>query len=750
MATQSDGTRLSAPSRERNRKALHPEPAGAEEDPLLGAALDLASRGIPVFPVTPQKVPLTAHGFKDASMDPAQIRSWWTHHPRAGIGVPTGPASGLVVVDLDPRNGSEATVRELERKHGAFPATVTSRTGSGGTHFFFNHPGRYVKGGSGKLGPGVDLKGDGGYVVVPPSSHESGGRYAWFVEHSLGDLPLADLPAWILNASTSTTPSRSNGKKGDAGGGLDLAEGERNDGLASLAGSMRRRGMSGAAICAALLEENQLACSPPLPEDEVRRIAASVSRYAPEAPISAPPTRTTEGEEGRPIEEPHFTDTGNADRFVRDHAGDVLFCHPWNRWLVWDGVRWTRDERGEIARRVRLTVRGMHEDAGRLVLSDDERKRLAKHALASESERARKAMLELAKCELPVHPDDLDADPWLLNAHNGTIHLRDGKLYEHSRGNRITKACGTLYDPGAECPRWLAFLERIFAGNAELIAYVQRALGYSLTGDTREEAFFVAHGSGANGKSTLFGVVLEVLGDYGLTTRAETVLSKRNPDAIPNDVAALAGARFVTAIEAEEGRRLASGLVKSMTGRDKLSARFMRGEWFEFVPSFKLWLGVNHKPRIPDSSPAMWRRVKLIPFTVTIPEPERDPELRNKLMAESPGILAWLVRGAVAWKGQGLGSCAAVDEATRSYRDESNLVAEWAALACDVRPGAKAKHTELYSAFRSWCEQEGEETLGPRAFGDRLEGAFPGVKRGKVDEQRGFRGIQLTPPEGGF
>jgi len=741
MAARSDADRLSPPEKEFNEFGGDRESPPPQGDPVLSAALVFAARGIPVFPVTPHKEPLTTHGFKDATTDSTQITTWWTRHRGAGIGVPTGASSGLVVVDLDPRNGSEATVRDLERKHGPFPETMTSRTGGGGTHFFFRHPGGYVKGGSGKLGPGVDLKGDGGYVVVPPSSHESGGRYAWLVEHSLGDLEPAPLPAWILN-----TPTRTNGKPKAAGaGGLVFVEGGRNDGLASLAGSMRRRGMSEAAISAALLEENRIVCSPPLPDDEVRGIAQSVARYEPEAPLTAPPP-----EDARPIEEPHFTDTGNADRFVRDHAGDVLFCHPWNRWLVWDGVRWTRDERGEIARRVRVTLSRMHEDAGRLVLSDTERKQLAKHALASESERARKAMLELAKCELPVHPDELDADSWLLNAHNGTIHLRDGKLYPHSRGDKITKVCGTPYDPDATCPRWLAFLERIFAGDIELVTYVQRALGYSLTGDTSEEAFFVAHGTGANGKSTLFGVVLEVLGDYAITTRAETVLSKRNPDAIPNDVAALAGARFVTAIEADEGRRLASGLVKSITGRDKLSARFMRGEWFEFVPSFKLWLGVNHKPRIRDSSPAMWRRVKLLPFTVTIPEPERDPELRDKLLAEAPGILAWLVRGAVAWREHRLGSCAAVDDATRTYKDESNPVAEWVALACVVRTGAKATHAELHSAFRAWCEREGEEPLGPRAFGDRLEEAFPTVKRGKVDEQRGFRGIELSPPEGGF
>jgi putative DNA primase/helicase len=494
-------------------------------------------------------------------------------------------------------------------------------------------------------------------------------------------------------------------------------------------------------ILAALREENKARCEPPLFDEEVRAVASSVARYDPEAPIS--------GDGDRSIEEPHYTDTGNAERFVRDHAGDVLFCHPWNRWLVWDGVRWTKDERGGLATRVKRTLCAMHENAGRLIFSDAERQRLAKHALATESERARGAMLELAKCEVPVVPEELDADPMLLNTQNGIVRLSDGTLHPHDRGKKLTKCTGAPFDPNAECPQWLAFLDRIFEKNAELIGYMQRALGYSLTGDCTEEAFFVCYGTGANGKSTLFGVVQKILGDYATTTRAETVLAKRHTDSIPNDVAALMGARFVTAIEAEEGRRLASGLVKSLTGRDKLSARFMRGEFFEFEPIFKLWIGVNHKPRISDSSPAMWRRVKLIPFTVTIPLADQDPDLRDKLLAERAGILAWLVDGCTEWKAHRLGSCDAVDKATRAYRDESNTVAEWVGVACTVARGAEATHAELFGAFNAWCEREGEEPLKARAFGDRLEEAFPGVKRGaKVDRQRGYRGISLNASGG--
>lgn len=731
MARRSSGGRISP----------HAHPS-SNDLATLTAALAYAERGIPVFPVNRAKEPLTPHGFKDASTDAETIKAWWNEHPDAGVAVPTGAVSGLVVVDLDPRNGCETTLQKIEREHGAFPVTVTSRTGGGGSHLFYRHPGGgiRIKSGNGALGEGVDLKADGGYVVAPPSGHESGGWYSWIMGHSIDERGFTPVPEWIVvlrrdRAKTSTdTKPVAPAPTAPAPG--KLREGGRNAGLTSMAGTMRRRGMNEASILAALREENKAECTPPLGDDEVRTIAGSVARYEPEAPSS--------GDAARPIEEPHYTDTGNAERFVRDHAGDVLFCHPWNRWLVWDGVRWARDERGGIASRVKSTLCAMHENAGRLIFGDEERKRLAKHALASESERARGAMIELAKCELPVVPEELDADPMLFNAQNGMIRLTDGKLYPHDRGEKITKCAGTIYDPHAECPGWLAFLDRCFAGDADLIGYMQRALGYSLTGDTSEEVFFVGYGTGANGKSTLFGVVQEIMGDYATTTRAETVLAKRNPESIPNDVAALLGARFVTAIEAEEGRRLASGLVKSMTGRDKLSARFMRSEFFEFVPSFKLWLGVNHKPRIRDSSPAMWRRVKLIPFTVTIPVPDQDPGLRDKLLTEAPGILAWLVGGCVAWKAHRLGSCAAVDKATRAYRDESNTVVEWVALACTVARGASATHAELFGAFKVWCEREGEEPLGARAFGDRLEEAFAVVKRvPKVGRDRGYSGISL-------
>jgi len=289
------------------------------------------------------------------------------------------------------------------------------------------------------------------------------------------------------------------------------------------------------------------------------------------------------------------------------------------------------------------------------------------------------------------------------------------------------------FDSKAKCPLFEKFLKRIFAGKKELIAYVQRSLGASLTGIVREQVLNIWWGGGANGKTVLRETVLSVLGDYGQAARAETLMVKRG-DSIPSDVARLAGARFVGAIEAEEGHRLAESLVKQMTGQDRMLARFMYKDFFEFKPVFKLFLITNHKPSIRGTDHAIWRRIHLLPFEVVIPDDEQDPELIEKLWQESSGILAWLVRGCAAWQKEGLSPPPEVQAATEDYRRTEDILGQFQEESCVDRERENTEATFLYQVYKWWMQRAGEYSISQTRFGTVM--AERGYERAKDPNTR--------------
>jgi P4 family phage/plasmid primase-like protien len=337
---------------------------------------------------------------------------------------------------------------------------------------------------------------------------------------------------------------------------------------------------------------------------------------------------------------PTFTDVGNAQRFVAAHGQVARYCYAHRCWFLYDGSRWQRDPGDGIMRLAKDTAAGLYRDAAGLA-TRELRKQVADWAAKTESEPRLRAMLSLAQSELAIRPEQFDADRWALNCMNGTLDLQaEAVLHPHRRAQLITRIVPTIYDPSAECPIWESVLATLFQGDEGLIQFVQKGVGYSLTGDTREQVVFIFHGSGANGKTLVLMVLMDLLGEYATQTPASTLLVKKG-DGIPNDIARLAGCRFAAAVETEDGQRLAEGLVKQMTGRDRLVARFLRAEFFEFVPQFKLFLATNHKPRIRGTDHAIWRRIRLVPFAVTIPDAQQDRDLPEKLKAEcrasSPG-----------------------------------------------------------------------------------------------------------------
>lgn len=414
----------------------------------------------------------------------------------------------------------------------------------------------------------------------------------------------------------------------------------------------------------------------------------------------------------------NLTDLGNAERLIAQHGDNLRYSYAWGRWLAWDGRRWAVDDCGAVELLAKKAVRRLYSEAADAEDSA-RRKELADHARRSESQSRIAAMIALARSEpsVPIQPGELDADPWLLNVENGTLDLRSGQLRPHRREALITKLSPVEYDPDAEAPVWEAFLERVLPSEA-LRRFIQRLAGYALTGDVSEQVLPFLCGSGANGKTTFLTTLLEVAGDYGTQAAPDLLLAKR--DSHPTELADLFGARLVASVEVADGRQLAEGLVKQLTGGDRIKARRMREDFWEFSPTHKVFLAANHKPEVKGTDHAMWRRIKLVPFDVTIPKAEQDPRLPEKLRGEGPGVLSWAVRGCLEWRTEGLGEPEEVRSATEGYRHEQDVLAGWIEERCLVGAEVSAKFKDLYTDYRQWAEESGEKPLNKMRLGLRL------------------------------
>jgi len=450
-------------------------------------------------------------------------------------------------------------------------------------------------------------------------------------------------------------------------------------------------------------------------------------------------------------------DLGNARRLVAEHGQDLRYCHLSKKWYHWNGNFWEMDYSGEVERRAKKTIASIYKEASEA--SDDKAAaRIAKFAMQSSAVNRILAMVRLAQSEpgIQVKPAEMNANPWLLNVKNGTIDLRTGELRPPHRENLITGIAPVDYDPDAPCDLWEKFIYQIMDFNqrpdtaVRMTTFLQLALGYSLTGDCREECLFILWGGGANGKSTLVNTISELLGDYSRNTPVESLLSRPKGGEIPTDIARLDGPRFVTTSEVDRGRRLAESLVKALTGRDTITARYLYGEFFDFTPQFKLWLSTNNKPIIKGADDAIWRRIMFIRFPVHIPKEQRDGDLKHKLLSEGPGILAWMVRGCLDWQQCGFDVPPEVIADIAEYRSEMDVLADFIEDRCLVSPAFTATATDLYEAYTDWAEKAGlkeKEMLKQRTFGSCLsERGFIRDKGAKG--QRLWRGVALRASEG--
>jgi putative DNA primase/helicase len=436
------------------------------------------------------------------------------------------------------------------------------------------------------------------------------------------------------------------------------------------------------------------------------------------------------------------SDAGNARRLVVDHGSELRYVPTWGTWLVWDGRRWAKDHKGLVVERAKEVAADLWSEA--LGESDsDERKAGVRWALQSENAGRIRSMLELAQSAdgVPVMPDELDPNPWFLNVDNGTIDLRSGLLRPHDPEHLITKLAPVTYDPAAEAQQWERFLLEVLPDD-EVRTFVQRAVGYALTGSTREQVLFFAHGVGANGKNTLFDTVLESIGDYGRQADPEILLAR--DDVHPTGIADLQGARLVVASEIDEGRRLAEATLKRLTGDKTLKARLMRQDFFEFTATHKLFLHANHRPLIRGTDHAIWRRLRLIPFEVTIAADRRDNDLGEKLLAERAGVLRWAVQGCLAWQGHGLTEPTAVRVATAGYRAEMDVLGAFLADSCVEADFALVSAENLYRGYVRWCSDNGEYAVSQKRLGAALtERGFERRKHGPAKRWHWF-GIGLV------
>lgn len=422
-----------------------------------------------------------------------------------------------------------------------------------------------------------------------------------------------------------------------------------------------------------------------------------------------------------------FDDTGNAERFIDLFGGSVRYNYTDKSWMWYDGRRWKYDDSGEPKRMVdeMLDVMRTPEESS-LYVDDtgDLEKQYQAHVKRSRSSAAKTACLKEAEHLVPITSSVLDVDPYKLNTPSGVLDLVSGAVQPHNSAQNLSKICNAEYTEKRDTPVWDAFLAQIFNQDEAMIRFVQRAVGYSLTGVTDEQCMFICIGDGRNGKSTLLNVFADILGDYACNMQPESLAVKNGGSAVNSDIARLRGVRFATTVEPDEGMRLAEGLVKQLTGGDVVTARRLYGNEFEFRPQCKIWMAANHKPIIRGTDLGIWRRIYLIPFTVQIPDHMVDKSLKYKLRDEMPGILKWMADGCAMWQREGLNPPLSVQSAGKDYQHEMDVISRFVDECCERSGYETVRAADLYAAYKRWATENNEYCMSSTRFGKEISGRF--------------------------
>jgi P4 family phage/plasmid primase-like protien len=831
--------------------------------PSSGSHLDWVLRylrlGWPVFPLAVRsKMPMiaVAHGGKgclDATLHEETAREWWTRWPKANIGLATGHR--FFVFDVDPLKGGADTLDELVRQYGKLPDTVQQVTGTGGTHHLFQLPSDFrVANTESYIGQGLDTRGFHGYIVAAPSIHPDTGRqYFWDGVAEIEEQHIAEAPAWILEKL------RQHGQRAAAGPvpvPANIPKGQQHKFLVSLAGTLRKRGLDADAIFATLWHVNENQCTEPGPERNIRRIAESAARWAPDARVNlfahipesdgadenpagaadaqkgpaevslsaadveaaiktacdaddlagamrlipeiakvplhsytliqsmlrkkfkrdfpvrdftravkelqevlnAPPA-PADDDDGPPPDAPDLigspmiplTDSGNGERIVRLCGEDIRFCSEFKKWLLWDGRQWKVDtDAATVTQRAKTMARILYQQA--INVSDPVlQKAIKTHARDSESQGSITAALLRAKSEpgMAVSATELDQHRYLLNCMNGVVDVRTGELLEFQRRYYITKLCHVKYNPDSEaerdCPRFLKLLHWAMGETSDMgvlpervtrmVAFLQKAFGYALTADVSEKAAFIFYGAkGNNGKTTLLTVFKTLLAEYATQLDINTLMtSKFTDNNVRADLAKLHGARFVITSEVDDGQRLSERLMKYLTaGMGEITACRKFENPFEFTATHKIWMDCNYRPEIKGTDEAIWGRLHCIPFLQRIAkdDPEIDKQLLGKILAESEGVLAWAVRGAMRWaKDGGLGVPPEVEAAGAEWREADDPLKPFIDECCVIDlndDDCWVRCADFTKAYQQWCKDNNELQLKSSRLTQRLD--IKGIK----------------------
>lgn len=750
-----------------------------------------------VFPCKIDKTPYTQHGCKDATTDPAIIRKWWQIWPEAQVGIYCEP-SELIVFDFDNVDTYNKLITE---NPDIFAHTLIVTTGRGGKHVYYQKPkGMTIK--TKSVGskdecirglPGVDVRADkNGYVIAPGCRNKNG---PYIISQNLPPSTLP--PYWLLQLYDNEfieghgpridTKIVEVGPKKEVTGDVigprywvekysrEAHKGNRNSTGNMLATQLNALCNSGdisrgeAESYMLEFQRNVDTRSDPYTEKEaLATLDYNFQRYSAKDPIqivedsrkaksgTVPPKEPEKESESEPIKAYNLTDLGNAERLRDMFKGEIKYCYKFGKWYVWNGQYWRMDEGDQIMSLAKRTVRQMLVEAADL---DDlkERRKLTTHSLNSESNSRINAMISLAQSEVPITEDKLNTHKYKINVKNGTLDLATRQLTPFNKEDYITKMANVKYVPDAPCHKFMEFLNLVFDNNQNIIEFLQKALGISLTGDCGEQVIYILWGTGNNGKTTLMSLInkILVLGQYADNIPSESLMVNTHKDDKHNDLAKLPGIRFLTVSEGEEGGRLNESLIKQMSGNDPITCRFLFHEQFTYLPEFKVWFYTNHRPDIKEMDKAIWRRIMLIPFNVDVVakvKAQGKPRISNYenilFDEEAPGIFNWMVEGWYKYKKEGLNPPPEVLAAVEEYKSSLDPIQRWMEEEClkfePHNKNYKTLFSSIISSYNSWAERNAETMFKAKTFGKRLDDK--GFERFVGTDNKKFRiGILLNP-----
>jgi putative DNA primase/helicase len=663
---------------------------------IFNAAVILISKGYSVFPLSKgNKKPATTTGFKEASNDPDKTESWFGTGREVNIGIATGAASGVWVLDIDVKNGinGNESLAALEAEFGKLPATLSCSTGSGGTHYYFKYDGTTIIKNSVGIRSGIDVRAEGGYVVAPPSI-VNGRPYEWNDSRST----IAIASQWLVDLVSKqvTKPGGTPTATSES-----VESGSRNDTLMRTAARQMHKGRKKEVVMEMVHDLNETACTPPLEHAEVTQIVNNVfDLYLKEV-------RT------------HLTDMGNAEKMASMYRGEIRYVPKKKQWMEWDGNLWNPVDSTRIYALAKTVSAAWHVEADN-EMNNGVQAALRRHAYKTENVLKIDHMIRLLESEdgIVTAASDLDKQAMYLPVKNGLVNLQTGQLEPANRDLLITHCANVMFDSEAKCPLWRKSLRDMMAGNDDLISFLQRAVGYTATTSQAEGVIFFLYGFGANGKSTFLNIVRSLMGDLGTQATGETLLeSNRSSSGPSSDIARLRGKRFVAISEIDDGKHLAEARVKSLTGGDAVTARLLHENEITFIPQITIWVATNHKPVVKNNDHAIWRRIVMIPFEVKFAKHQQDRRLEAKLMDELPGILNWLIEGFMEWNRIGLSAPDSIERATGQYRSQMDMIGLWEAEKCIVDSKAEVLCSDAHASFSEWAQDNYNVSYTKNRFG---------------------------------